>query len=424
MPKDVKRFDFDHLQPHSKKDNEAWGLIEKDDKITLINEIVKLVVMRVHSGQTILDASTINDFLKSKGKKISHKTVLYYARLPLLRLFGYEIVPCFEPGKREDETDQLVIKDGQYVVRLASHAAGGEDDRKAADRLQRHEVDLLARGKTMSKLDRVTDRAAARQGLLMAVLTFIVGSIDMKVPEGDLFAYLMRLDKRLPPPTGKGSGATIAALARGGGGGGGGGRSSLDVDNEDDGVISGDSGDLRDWVKIIRDEFTGEKYIEAVKVEGSAEAAAQAAAEGANPGRARDAYVLGVRGRAVIGVLGIYEYASSLREMDAVYGASKVIAPEQMSTKDSVGTILKLEIGDFVKHLPVSVLAKKAAQAAGIEVDVVGLDEDEDDDEKKADDDDEAEEEKKKKKKKPSKKRKSRDAEPEEEEEEEEQEDN
>jgi hypothetical protein len=268
----------------------------------------------------------------------------------------------------------------------------------------------------MSKLDRVTDRAAARQGLLMAVLTFIIGSIDMKVPEGDLFAYLMRLDKRLPPPTGKGSGATIAALAKGGG------RSSLDVDNEDDGVISGDSGDLRDWVKIIRDEFTGEKYIEAVKVEGSAEAAAQAAAEGANPGRARDAYVLGVRGRAIIGVLGVYEYAASLREMDAVYGASKVIAPEQMSTKDSVGTILKLEIGDFVKHLPVSLLAKKAAQAAGIDVDVVGLDEDEDEEEQKADDDDgEAEEGKKKTKKKPSKKRKSRDAETEEEEEKEEQ---
>jgi hypothetical protein len=393
IPEDAKVSTFDHLQPHSKKENDAWEQLEKDDKITLINEVVKVIVMRVHSGQSILDAGTINDLIKSKGKKLSHKTVLYYARLPLMRLFGYEIVPCFEPGKKDDETDQLVIKDGQYVVRLCSRAAGGEDDVKAAERLQRHEVDLLARGKTTSKLDRVTDRVAARQGLLMAVLTFIIGSPDMKISEGDLFAYIMKVDRRLPPPSGKGSGAIAAAFGRGGGG----------VDNDDDGGADEGSDLLRDWVKIIRDEFTSEKYIEAVKVEGSAEAAAQAAAEGSGaPGRARDAYIIGVRGRAVLGVLGMYEYASSLREMDAISGASKIIAPEQTPSKDSVGTLLKLELGDYVKALPASVLEKKAAQAAGIDVqaDAELFEEEEEEEENQEKNDGEDEDDKRKTKKK------------------------
>jgi hypothetical protein len=397
MSDDAKPATFDHLQPHTKKDLESWAALDKDDKIPLINDIVKLIVMRVHNGQTILDASTINDFLKSKGKKISHKTVLYFSRLPLLRLFGYEIVPCFEPG----EDNMLVIRDGQYIVRLSSRAAGDDGD-KAAERLQRHEVDLFSRGKTDLKFDKVTDRAAARRGLLMAVLTFIIGTTDLKIPESDLFANILRLDRRLPPPTGKGSGA--AAISRG--------KSSLDADNNDD---FEDLGEMKDWIKIIRDDFIAEKYLEFVKLEGSAEAAAAAAAEGTGaPGRARDAYTLGVRGRAVLGALGIYEYGASLHEMDAVSGASKVIAPEQTPSKDAVATLLKMELGDFVKSLPASVLAKKAADAAGITIqadesgeEVEGGDgvQEQEDEEAKEQDNDEDEEKKKKKK---TKKRKSR----------------
>ncbi len=86
---------------------------------------------------------------------------------------------------------------------------------------------------------------------------------------------------------------------------------------------------------------------------GGAEAAAAAAAAGALVGRAavaaagKNGYRFGVRARSVLGAIGVYEFASSVKAGDG-RGAGVPVPV----TQDGVRSLLAPELGGFLRDLP------------------------------------------------------------------------
>jgi hypothetical protein len=335
--------------------------------------------------------------------------LLTYSAPILQSVFGYEVVPSVDTDTNVGDGYELAeVTPPSFVVRLHRDAAGKE--RGGNERLAAHSAGLM--------MGRARERAAARRGLLMAVLTLILGSKDLRIHEEDLFRLLKALDPTLP-----GTGSAVGAGARGGRGKGAGAAAASsssssssssaaaegegedgEEEADEDAAPRGKSGagagasaaaataaaafhPLADWRTAIREEFVRAGYLEHIHVQPEDGGGAGAGAGGGDGGgsTAKNGFRMGVRTRSVLGATGLYEFATSVKNgaAPAAGGAGgtaaaggrggggraaakrpRVGGPDAM-TSDGVSALLGGELGDFVRKLPRTRMDAVVEEVAG-----------------------------------------------------------
>lgn len=237
--------------------------------------------------------------------------------------FGYECVVAREVNTDGDEVDTewnlLATKPARVVVRMCASAVGTYRKGQPPSRLGAHSAALLNHDSSPAT------KLKAQRGLLMAILTLLLGCKGLQIAETTLFDLLLQMDPQLP-------GGRKQRGARGG---------------DDDEFDDSDHPLGKDWKKTISDDFLRQGYLEKVDVQTDEQQADGAGGDGAAGGGKVRGYRIGVRLRAVLGAPAIYEYATSIK---AGNGAN--VGEATLITKDAVRSLLVTELGRWVDSLP------------------------------------------------------------------------
>lgn len=282
--------------------------------------------------------------------------MIYYSQTLLQSLFGYEIVPAVDYNP--DEKQFLDLQIPTYLVRLHMNCAGKETKNKPTPLLSTHSAQLM--------MGPQREKQAAKRGLLMTILSLILNSKDLEISEPSLYRYLLDMDPTLPGTIEGGLHQQDSNRSKG--------SKTKQKDNNDDDDEPNERHILHDWKTIIRDDFVKNDYLEydIVKTDDNNN---NDNSNIADPSNQLKGYRIGVASRAYVGMVGVYEYNTSLRGKTST---SRNIVEPEIITQDTVGLLLRRELAQFREKLPESRLQ-------AVEREVIGIGDDEEEDKEEED---------------------------------------
>jgi len=251
--------------------------------------------------------------------------MLYYSRELLKQIFGYEVVIAVDATQEDSILGELTS--AKYIIRLHNDSVAKEPKNKPTPLLSTHAAQLM--------MGHQREKQAAKRGLLMTILSLILNSKNLQIMDTTLYRYLLELDPTLP--------GTVEGVTRS--------KSSKQHNDDDDNHNHDERHILYDWKSIIREEFIKNDYLEYITINNNLD---NPNTNNNDPSLQSKGYRLGVGARALIGMLGVYEYNTSLRGKTAT---SRTITEPDLVTQETVGLLLKQELGSYRRKLPESRLA-------------------------------------------------------------------